>query len=431
MRAIGLSLLLLATVPACQATHEQIETWKGTQKGPGKLREVVQDGSADPGLRALAYAALVEIGMGGDAQKDFATATPAHKSQIAHAAIDPLTQLLGKSVGDAGPTTPVQRAAKDALFELRADASEADRTQIDQVLLKWTTADLSARATLGGESSEKILRAIGPAAVPALLPLVKGGPDLILAARLVGELGDGAAKKAATAPLIELARRGPGGTKSVPEPVLHALGLVGGPEATAFLLQLANEAGSDTRSKALYALAQGKLSGGDDKALDGALAIASDPKAPGQVREAAFGVAEKLGPAAVGGLVKLLADHDETVRWRAVEAAVKAGGAEGIGRVLPNLPEDRPIKSEDLDSYVVHDLGLLGKTAVPQLLAAAKTGPALGRIAAIRAVARVGGSTDAGAMEALSSDAATSKALTPSTTVGAEAAKAKTVLSKK
>jgi hypothetical protein len=431
MRATRLVLLagLAAAAAACQATPEKIATWKGTQKGPGKLREVVQDDGADPHLRALAFSALIEIGMAMDARQDLQRATPQARAAIAHEAIQPLVGVLGDTLARAGTTTPAQRSAKDALFVLRADAAAADRAQIDQLLIKWTTADLSARASLGGESTEKILTAIGPSAAPAVVPLVRGGPDLILAAKLVGELGDADAQKRASAALLELARSGPGGTRAVPEPVLQSLGLVGGDDATAFLLLLANQAGADTREKALLALAQGKLSAGNDKALAGALAIASDTHAPGGVREAAFGVAEKVGPAAVGGLIKLFTDHDEVVRWRAVEAALKAGGKEAIARVLPALPEDRPVKSEDLDSYVVHDLALIGKEALPQLVAAAKApGHELGRIAAIRTLGRIGGAAEAAALSALTGDHGTAKTLQPATTVGDEAEKAKAAL---
>jgi len=260
---------------------------------------------------------------------------------------------------------------------------------------------------------------------------VKGGAELVFASKLLGELGEPAIKQQASAQLIALAKSGRGGMNSVAEPVLQALGYVGGPDATAFLLELGAKGGDDTRQKALFALAQGHLSAGDAKALAGAIAIAADTHAPGGVREAAFQVAEKLGPAAVGGIIALFSDHDSTVRFRAIEAALKAGGAQAIERVLPALPEDKPWKGEDLDSYVVHDLTLLGKEALPQLLLATKRPPALGQIAAIRTLGRIGGPTQASALALLAADHTTPRAFSPATTVGAEATRAKEEISKR
>jgi HEAT repeat protein len=434
MRAIGLTSVLGLWLcwSGCQATPEKINTWKGTQKGPGKLREVVQDGSAEPQLRGLAFAALVEIGMAQDAEHDLATAPPTARAAITHEAIAPLLALLGESL--QRPTTPTtsQRGAKDALFVLRGSAGDSDRAEIDRVLLKWTTLDLAGRSMLGGESSEKILRAIGPTAAPALLPFVRVGPDLVFAAKLIGELGDAETRNRAAGSLIALTK---GDGRAASDPLLQAIGLIGGDEATQFLLQLAHTAATDTRAKALYALSQGKLSAGNDKALAGALEIAADTKAPGQVREAAFDVAERLGPAAVGALVKLLTDHDSTVRWRAIEAALKAGGAAAIPRVLPALAEDRPVKSEDLDSYVVHDLTQIGRDGLPQLTALVQqAGAGLGRIAAIRALGRLGGASEAAVLARVAGDPASktpAHALVPATTVEAEANGAKLAIGKR
>src|SRR4051794_30841357 len=99
----------LAFLGACRVTPEQIATWKGTQKGPGKLREVVLDGGADPKLRALAYVALIDIGLGQEAAHDLSTIDPRAHGAIAHEATDPLIAILGESVTRPVPTTAAQR----------------------------------------------------------------------------------------------------------------------------------------------------------------------------------------------------------------------------------------------------------------------------------------------------------------------------------
>ena len=428
--SIGLSACGLCAclwIAGCSSTtQENIETWKGTQKGPQKLREVVES-SADPRLRALAVAALVEIGLASDAAQVMTKMAPPARALLTHELVSPLAALLGESAAKAVPTTPAQRAAKDALFVSRADASPEDRKHIDALLVTWTTSGLAARASQGGESTDKILRAIGPAAVPALVPLVRPGPDMASAARLVGELGDRQQKKKAAAPLVTLIKNGPGGLEKVSEPYLQALGLVGGDEATTYLLEIANKGSKQAREKALYALAQGTLSSGDARALDGTAAIVADSHAPGEVREAAFQVLEKLGPPAVSTIIRAFGDKDTTVRFRAVEAAIKAGGIAAVGPVLGKLPTDRSMKSQDLDDLVVHDLAQLGHDAIPQLaLEAHGRSGCLGQIAAIRAIGLVGKANDATALDDLLSVSESCRLLTPPTSVGDEAKRGKT-----
>ena len=127
------------------------------------------------------------------------------------------------------------------------------------------------------------------------------------------------------------------GPRGLDEQALQALGLIGGPRATAFLVDQAEHAREEaTREKALLALAQGNLSAGDSALQAAALRIAGDKKAPGKVRESAFQLLEKM-PTAVSGLVTLMHDSDETVRWRAVEAALAAGKDKAVVPVLEAL----------------------------------------------------------------------------------------------
>jgi hypothetical protein len=412
----------------CQsATPEKIQTWKGTQHGPQKLRDVVQDEGADPHLRGLALAALVEIGIGSDGIGGLSKASPDKKAAVVHEAVAPLSTLLGASLTSPATPSKVQRNAKDALFELRGDAAPADKTSIDKLLVQWTTTDLAGRASLGGESSEKILLAIGAPAAPALAALVPVGPDL-LAARVLGQSGDIASQAAASSALITQAKH----AASPSEPTLQALGLIGDLPAYAYLTELASQssAQADARTKALYALAQ-KSTFADAKLVAKAQALAADAHAPGGVREAAFQLLEKIGASAVPFTIKLFSDANPTVRYRAMEAAIKAGGAPAIGQVLGALPEDRPWKGDDLDAYVVHDLTLLNKDAPAALIAAAQHPPALGQIAALRALAQIGSKKDAAALSGLAANAEKPKALSPSTTVGEEAQRTTAALAKR
>ncbi len=81
---------------------------------------------------------------------------------------------------------------------------------IDQTLVAWATADLNSRMTVGGQGTEKIFQAIGAPVAPALLPLlVVGSPDLLPAARFVGQLGDEGARTSAARSLVAILRSSP------------------------------------------------------------------------------------------------------------------------------------------------------------------------------------------------------------------------------
>ena len=363
---VGLAIGFAA--PACDSpTPEKIAHWKETERGPKKLRDALQQSGLDPSLRGQALAALVELGMTSEALGCLGKLEGNDRRAIIHDAV-PRLATVARGSGVAGSaTTRAQREAKDALFALRDDAAPADKDAADQALIEWTTADLAGRMSAGGNSSEKILTAIGPKAAPSLVALlIPGSQQLWPAASLLGRIGDPDTRARAADGIIQKLRAA--GPRGLDDQSLQALGLVGGPRATAFLVDTAEHApDEDKRQKALFALAQGNISAGDSAAQAAALRLAADKKAPGKVREAGFQLAEKIGPTAVNDLVKLMHDPDETVRWRAVEAALNAGKDKAVVPVLEALNPSGKYKKEDLDSYVVHDLVQVGPPALAPL----------------------------------------------------------------
>src|SRR5581483_3794255 len=181
-------LLVVATgasLVACgDVTPEKIARWKETERGPGKLRDAVKSSSLSPSLRAQALVALVELGMSADAIAELETRPSVDRAPVVHEAAPRLGQLAG--TGADVTTTRVQREAKDAMFLLRADAAPADRDALDDLLIAWTCADLNGRMSLGGQSSDKILTAIGARATPRLIALLSTeGPNQQQAAAIL------------------------------------------------------------------------------------------------------------------------------------------------------------------------------------------------------------------------------------------------------
>jgi hypothetical protein len=363
---VAVASLALAAPTGCDPTPEKIARWKETERGPGKLREALQKSGLDPSLRAQAFAALVEIGMAQDAIGDLGKVDDQDKKAIIHDAVPRLAELARGSGIAGSATTRAQREAKDALFAVRSDAAPADRDAADKALIEWTTADLNGRMSAGGHSSDVILTAIGPKAAPRLSELMQpGSSQLVAAAAIYGKVAppDDRAR-AADALIGRIQKAGPRG---LDEQALQALGLIGGPRAAAFLVDQAEHGHEEkTREKALLALAQGNLPAGDESLQAAALRIAGDKKAPDKVRDSAFELLEKM-PTSVTGLVALMRDPNEVVRWRAVEAALAAGKDKAVVPVLEGLNPQGKYKQEDLDSYVIHDLVLVGPTALPPL----------------------------------------------------------------
>jgi HEAT repeat protein len=378
--------LVFVLAGGCEPTPEKISRWKETERGPRKLRDTVASSSIKVPLRGQALTALVELGMTQEVLADLAKLDDADRKQVIHDAVPRLGQLARGSAQDtaAGTTTRPMREAKDALFLLRDSAAPEDRELIDRELIAWTTADLAGRMSAGGNSSDKILTAIGPKAAPRLLELmVPGSPQLSPAAMILGRIADPDTRARAVEAMIRA-----GGGHVPTETFLQAIGLIGGPRATAFLVATAERGPEVTREKALQALAQGNLAN-DSTAAAAAVRIASDAFAPPKVREAAFQLAEKAGPQAVHGLVELMGDRDQTVVWRAVEAALAAGKAEAVKPVLEALNPARKYKAEDLDSFVIHDLVQLGPSALPALQEELKSKNAVARQVATKATAEL------------------------------------------
>ena len=416
MRTVPLFALLVAAC-GCEVTSEQIAAWRDTQKGPGKLREALRDPGLKPELRGHALAVLAELGMLSEIDADLAPQSPGDRAAVALQAAPRLIQLAGKSEGAS--LSKVEKSAKDALFQIRDLVPAAERGPVDDALIAWTTVDLAGRMTAGGQSSEKILSAIGAKAGPRLAAVLVDGASSeasrLTAAQLCNRVCDREARAQAGAKLVERAKR----ERVIQEATLQQLGLVGGDHAVAYLTQLGGDVRqtAQLRQKALFALAQSP----DPAALAPVIALARDAKVPGEVRDAAFEVAEKIGAPAVPELIKLFPDKDEKVRWRAVEAALGAGKERAVVAVLETLPDGFAYPKEDLTSFVVHDLRLIGPPALPPLRQALASKRPLARLVAVLALGEIGKAGEAAAVEALAGDGAKIKGWPAGATVGSEA----------
>jgi len=394
-------------------TAENIQVWKTTEKGPGKLAEALRDRGVDPKLRAQAAMALVDIGKSDDVEAALAAMPASERFDVVRA----LIPMYVAAMGTAGATSEKALAARDALFSLRALASPEDQAQIDAALMPGIEADLRAgRVRNGRQSVEKILQAIGAPAGNMLAKLL-GEPitGYGAVAELLAKIGDESARQLGATALVARAGR----DKTVPDAMWKALGVLGGPVVVKFLEEKVQHGSHDETVAAVRALQQRR----EPQALPFALRVAGDAKADRAVRDEMFGVVETIGgPQAKDGLVKIIqSDHDELVRYRAFESLLAVSKQDGIVAGLEAFPASATYKQVDVDDLLVKLIEKLGPAARPVLLQALDSKFPLARMTAVMSLERLGQAADAAPLGKLGKDTTMIKGFPTGDTIGKEA----------
>jgi hypothetical protein len=420
---LALALSLSAAAGGCDSVSSQsIQTWKDTQKGPGKLQAALANPKVDPRLRAEAAVALVDIGMADQMESALAGASAADRAAVVKEAIPLFAQAL------EGDKVERAREARDALFGLRAMAAPAEQSQIDATLLAALEKDLRAGRTAGGRHSiDKILVAIGPAAGPVLVKvLAEPAAPVPAIVDVLTKVGDESTRDQAGGVLVAKASavRGP-----IPVPLWRALGDVGGPTVNEFLKKKV-ESGNEAEA---VAAAQALQARGEPSLLPLALKVAGDPRANKTVRDEMFGLAERIGgSAARDGLLRIIAsDKEELVRYRAYEAALAVGKEESVVPALEAFPTTHAYKRDDVVDFLVKDILKIGPGAKGVLGKALGSSSPLARMAAVLTYESLGTQADAPAVSRLAGDKGSVKGFPAGVTVGREASRVADVLQKK
>jgi len=419
VRVFTLLAGLIAAAPfaGCEKpTADNIQVWKTTEKGPGKLAEALRDRNVDAKLRAQAAAALADIGKSDEVEAALAAMPPSERFDVVRA----LIPLYVSGMGTGGGATPEKAlAARDALFSLRALASPEDQTQIDAALMPGLEADLRAgRVRNGRQSTEKILQTIG-APAGAMLAKLLGEPILGYGAvaDLLARVGEESARQMGASALVARAGR----EKTVPEAMWKAIGVLGGAASVKFLEDKIQHGSHDETLAAVRALQQRR----EPEALPFALRMAGDAKADRAVRDEMFGVVETIGgPQAKDGLVKIIeSDHDELVRYRAFESLLAVAKQDGIVSGLEAFPASATYKQVDVDDLLVKLIEKLGPPARPALLQALDSKFPLARMTAVMSLEHLGQAADAVPLGKLGKDTTMIKGFPTGDTIGKEASR--------
>jgi hypothetical protein len=475
LRDLMLGLVLTtAAASGCKVTESDVDTWKGTVKGPGKTLAVLQADKYDLDLRAYAALALVDMERTDlDGVAELLNALPRLDHRTREQILQRLTPGLVKlmsaggagAVDSAGGPPPRQVRAKDAAFALVQHAGPDSREALIEAVMSWYTVDFNGRSLSGSYSAEQVVRALGaPAATTLVEALHAQLPQqaLVKLAELIGQLGDAPTKQRAAQKLVAIEREMHGAPfldwlkdqikqqlgdaaaqdparveqaaalnrdKFIDEGAIPAMKhLADQSEVSARLVAIASETGpvlTFRRTLALQAL-EGKV---DEQHLDALLALALDPASPAQVQDYAFDrVADIRSPKAIPPLWPLVSDpQKQRLRWRAGELVLAIGGNAVLGEFFAKLPTqgDVQYEPEELEGYALR-MGQM--TPLPSAIAAAQLGSPdwWDRVIALLFFERRGTEADVATVSRLLGDTAAVKGKNwaPNTTVGKVAKRA-------
>jgi hypothetical protein len=461
LRNLIFSFLFLTTFllgsTGCRVTEDDVETWKGTVKGPSKMVAVLLADKYDLQLRTHAALALVEmqrtdIDGTGELLATLQKLDPATREKVLAGLVPGLTKAMTEGKVDPGTEPPPgQIRAKDAAFALISQAAPSAETRkgLTAAVMSWYVTDFDGRSLAGAYSAEQVVRALGASAAGSLVDALNGrSPQqaLIKLAELIAQVGDVETKKRAAHKLVEIevemngapfldwlkqqinaqlaatpgAKADPARVektavlnrdKFIDDGVIPAMRhLADQPEIANRLLAIARDStGPDNRrTRALQAL-QGKAR---EEHLDALLEIALDPKAPSSVRDYAFDrVGDTQSARAIPALWPLVQDpKDQRLRWRAGELVLALGGTSVLAEFISKLPIGPDVKyePEELEGYATR-LGQM--TPLPRQVAQAQlSSPEWhARVLALQFFARKGTQADVRLLEPLVGDSAPTK----------------------
>jgi hypothetical protein len=375
-----------------EVSHENIDRWRGTEKGPAKLVAALRGAKNEVDLRAHAAQNLIQIGRWEEVNTTFENVDPSSQRAIA-------AKLAGRLRADASvpegySPSRVHVAAKDSLFEIRGYADDPTRAAIDEYLAEWLAANYADRVARGRVPGGIIVRTIGARAAPRLLADARS--------------------------LIAAAPNAEGAIPMLGDELLKALATTGDGEAVSLLVDLAGKAHAEPslQRRAMAALYVAYVENTERPMLDPATLaphvealakIARDESQPGgNVNDAVALIAAAGAPACVDPLVGLIKEPREepAFLWLAVQKGLVCGGAAGFGAMVEAIPTLTSHPRGILEKYLWDKARALG----PEGQVAESSRKLLGssswvsRITGVELLGMTGSKADAAAVRELAND---------------------------
>ncbi|HEY4244793.1 MAG TPA: hypothetical protein VGM88_33490 [Kofleriaceae bacterium] len=364
-----LLLIGLVLAAACEKpSHDNIDKWTHTKKGPDKLKEAIANTDLDPDLSAHAAANLIgpKVGKEQEAYPILEHLDPARRSAVVAKLVPRLWALARVDRDDMLPDMP-QVLGKDALIKVRPWADDATRQQIDAYLIDWyCVRSYQKRALVGGTLGSAALRMIGPPAAKKLEQVANG---------FIAAPGQGTTKQLLDSEL------------------LLGLAATGDPDAVKYVLDLSKmDRGDQTLpARAWRALAQAYVDPGGlfpvvppaalVPNLDEIASFITETQDPEVINKAVSLVRMVGSPKCISVFVDKEKEPHADARFLYVvaNAALKCGGPSAIGDVVRALPEGR-YEHEALTGSISGEIAQMA----PEALAVTNTRPLLDEKSTIR-----------------------------------------------
>ena len=399
-------VLVLASL-GCKVTAEDIEYWKGTVKGPGKIVAVLLSEKYPLELRTTAALALVEMERNdvdgvAELQRGVQRLDDATRSQVIDQMTPGLEELMrGSDTAQDDETGPpgTQVRAKDAAYLLITHAEGEVRERLVRSVVGWYVVDFNGRSLAGNYSAEQIIRSLGGPAAEMLVDALNAEMPqraLVKLAELISQLGSPETKQRAAARLVEIEQhqetdefvewlknkvreqmRVASPDTEIDENRVNAIAALNRENfindgALPAMKTLAAEAVVAERLLAIASIASTAdhmverrkralqaMEGHATRAhLDRLLALALNNDNPVPVRDYAFDrVGDIRSPEAIPPMWPLVAgsgsEDAQRLRWRAGEMVLAIGGPRVVAEFFTKLPTEGELKyePEELEGY--------------------------------------------------------------------------------
>jgi hypothetical protein len=453
---LGLCASMGLGLVGCKVGGDDIEHWKTTVKGPGKIVAVMLADKYPLELRTQAALALVAMERNdrdvlADLQSALGRLDDTTRGQIVTNMVPGIeSQLVAKDAKGEGPTARTQARAKDAAFLLVTQAPTEVKAKLTQDVVGWYMADFNGRSLAGNYSAEQVVRALGSPGAKVLVSGLKAQMPpaaLVKMAQLIAQVAEPASRREAAQKLVAIEREMEGAKfldwvretvaeqaaassvkldakklaaaaavnrdNFINEGALPALKwLADEPVVKARLLEIASDkSGKDDSSKARRARAlaalEGKVTSAD---LTHVLALALDSDNPPDVRDYAFDrVGDIRSSAALPQLWPLVASSsDEKLRWRAGELVLSISGASAINELFAKLPAGGEFPPEELEGYAQR-IGQISPAPAETMQRLLDSKDWFARVVALRYFERKGSASDLTLVTRLKDDSAAVK----------------------
>lgn len=347
----------LAPLAACdKASHENIDKWLETQKGPGKLADALHDGDLSPDLRGHAAVNLIRLRKGEEVYDSLDKMSDKTRQAVVAKMVPRLWQLA-RVEGRMTVPSPVQMEAKDGLFYLRKRADEATKLQIDAHLVDWLTGGYyKGRAETGTATGAMIVRA----AAADTADLKPADDPVKVADKMIAALNAvvAAPPDKSGQPLV------------ISDEIVYGVALTGRPEAVGKLLELADSKALNEKhpklERQVMVMLERAYTDTDDvpKADPRGLAahmdvlgpMASDERRSIEIQSIALNLVKASGmPTCLNPLVGMIsAPHSNArFRWAAAQRALDCGQVAAIVPVAEAFPAGGEYSKLDIDDSLI------------------------------------------------------------------------------